>query len=40
MRGNKPILADIDPTNASFSRYFENVTRPDTDNPAGVAHWL
>jgi hypothetical protein len=38
--GAQPILADIDPSNASFSRYFENVARPDTDNPAGVAHWL
>jgi hypothetical protein len=39
-QGAQPILADIDPSNASFSRYFENVARPDTDNPAGVAHWL
>jgi hypothetical protein len=39
-QGGKPILADIDPSNASFSRYFENVARPDTDNPAGVARWL
>lgn len=38
--GNTPILADIDPSNASFSRYFENVARPDNDNPAGVARWL
>jgi hypothetical protein len=39
-RGSMPILADIDPSNASFSRYFENVARPDNDNPAGVARWL
>ena len=39
-RGSTPILADIDPSNASFSRYFNNVARPETDNPAGVARWL
>ena len=39
-RGSTPILADIDPTNASFSRYFNDVARPETDNPAGVARWL
>jgi len=39
-QGSTPILADIDPSNASFSRYFENVARPDNDNPAGVARWL
>jgi hypothetical protein len=39
-RGSMPILADIDPSNASFSRYFDDVARPETDNPAGVARWL
>jgi hypothetical protein len=34
------ILADIDPSNASFSRYFTDVARPDTDHPAGVTRWL
>ena len=38
--GSAPILADIDPSNASFSRYFDDVARPETDNPAGVARWL
>jgi len=39
-RGSTPILADIDPSNASFSRYFDDVARPETDNPVGVARWL
>lgn len=39
-RGSTPILADIDPSNASFSRYFDDVARPETDSPAGVARWL
>jgi hypothetical protein len=39
-RGSTPILADIDPSNASFSRYFDGVARPETDNPVGVARWL
>jgi hypothetical protein len=39
-RGSTPILADIDPSNASFSRYFDYVARPETDNPAAVARWL
>lgn len=34
------MLADIDPTNASFSRYFVGVNRPDTEVPAGVTRWL
>lgn len=38
--GNAPLLADIDPSNASFGQYFENVYRPQTDSPAGVATWL
>jgi hypothetical protein len=39
-RRGQAILADIDPSNASFSRYFDDVARPPTDNPAGVARWL
>lgn len=39
-RGSTPALADIDPSNASFSCYFSDVGRPETDNPAGVARWL
>ena len=38
--GGAPILADVDPSNATFSAYFADVARPDTDNPAGVAAWL
>ncbi|MHB1302610.1 MAG: P-loop NTPase family protein [Acidiphilium sp.] len=40
LNGGAPILADVDPSNATFSAYFANVARPDTDNPAGVAAWL
>jgi hypothetical protein len=39
-RNGNVILADIDPSNASFSKYFSDVARPETDNPAGVARWL
>ncbi len=38
--GGGPILADVDPSNAAFSRYFADVARPDTDAPAGVVTWL
>ena len=38
--GHDLILADIDPSNASFSVYFEGVNRPETDDPAGVEDWL
>jgi hypothetical protein len=38
--GGAPILADVDPSNATFSAYFADVARPDSDNPAGVAAWL
>jgi hypothetical protein len=38
--GGNPILADVDPSNAAFSRYFADVARPDTDTPAGVVTWL
>lgn len=40
LNGGAPILADVDPSNATFSAYFADVARPDTDNPAGVAAWL
>jgi hypothetical protein len=39
-QGGSPILADIDPSNASFSQYFSNIERPETDEPAGVVRWL
>jgi hypothetical protein len=35
-----PILADVDPSNATFSDYFADVARPETDNPVGVMSWL
>ncbi len=38
--GHSVLLADIDPSNASFSGYFADVARPDTDNAAGVTTWL
>ena len=38
--GGAPILADVDPSNATFSAYFDDVARPNTDNPAGVTAWL
>lgn len=38
--GHSVLLADIDPSNASFSGYFNDVARPDTDNAAGVTTWL
>lgn len=38
--GGTPILADVDPSNATFSAYFADVARPETDNPAGVTAWL
>jgi hypothetical protein len=34
------LMADIDPTNASFASYFRDVSRPNTDDPAGVTRWL
>ncbi len=39
-RGGDAILADVDPTNATFSLYFEDVQRPDVDDAAGVTAWL
>ena len=36
LNGGSPILADVDPSNAAFSRYFADVARPDTETPAGV----
>jgi hypothetical protein len=34
------LMADIDPTNASFSSYFSDVARPDTYDPGQVKAWL
>ena len=39
-RGASVILADVDPSNASYSLYFNEVARPGTDNPTGVVRWL
>jgi hypothetical protein len=39
-RGGDAILADVDPTNATFSLYFEDVQRPEVDDAAGVTVWL
>ena len=39
--GERPFLmADIDPTNASFSSYFPNVSRPAGYDPVEVRAWL
>jgi hypothetical protein len=39
--GERPFLmADIDPTNASFSSYFSDVARPDSYDPGQVKAWL
>lgn len=38
--GRPHLLADIDPTNATFSSYFEAVARPDTFNQTAVRDWL
>jgi hypothetical protein len=34
------LMADIDPTNASFAAYFEGVSRPRDDDPLHVRDWL
>jgi hypothetical protein len=34
------LMADVDPTNASFASYFDGVSRPETDSPAKVSRWL
>jgi hypothetical protein len=34
------LMADIDPTNASFSSYFPQVSRPSGHDPAAVRAWL
>lgn len=39
-RGGEAILADVDPTNATFSLYFDDVQRPEVDDAAGVTVWL
>jgi hypothetical protein len=38
--GREFLMADIDPTNASFSSYFPDVSRPDGYDPAAVRAWL
>lgn len=38
--GAAPLLADIDPTNATFSTFFEDVARPNTFNQAAIRDWL
>ena len=40
MENKAPLLADIDPTNATFSTFFEDVSRPDTFNHTAVRDWL
>ena len=38
--GRPFLMADIDPTNASFSSYFKGVSRPSSDDPVVVGRWL
>ena len=38
--GRNILMADIDPTNATFSTYFKGAARPDTFNQAAVRDWL
>jgi hypothetical protein len=38
--GGSFLMADIDPTNASFAAYFEGVSRPRDDDPLRVRDWL
>lgn len=38
--GASVMLADIDRTNASFSTFFDDVARPDTDVPAGILRFM
>jgi hypothetical protein len=38
--GGDAVLADVDPTNATFSQYFEGVQRPEVEDAAGVTAWL
>jgi hypothetical protein len=40
LAGRGVVLADIDPTHAALSLYFEDVARPESDDPAGVRDWL
>ncbi|MEE3504575.1 hypothetical protein [Acidiphilium acidophilum] len=41
VKANRPhLLADIDPTNATFSSYFNAVARPNTFNQTAVRDWL
>lgn len=38
--GRSFLMADIDPSNASFAAYFEGVSRPPGDDPLAVRDWL
>ena len=38
--GRPFLMADLDPTNASFSSYFPDVSRPFDDDPVAVRAWL
>ena len=38
--GSRFLMADIDPTNASFSAYFPDTARPDSVEPLAVRRWL
>lgn len=38
--GTQFLMADIDPTNASFSSYFPETVRPDSVEPLAVRQWL
>ncbi len=38
--GSRFLMADIDPTNASFSAYFPDTVRPDSVEPTAVRRWL
>lgn len=39
-KGSRFLMADIDPTNASFSAYFPDTVRPDSIEPLAVRRWL
>lgn len=41
LNGHQVLMGDIDPTNASFSTYFQGVHKPvDADNPVATLKWL
>lgn len=39
-QGRPLLMGDLDPTNASFSTYFNDVHRPTDDSPAASLRWL